>query len=239
MNKILKIQAAMIGMICLLTVCLSSCLKNGPVPVSSDGQQIAQLSVINAAPSTQSVDFYLDQTKLNATALAYGGGFDYMNISIGTKAATFYLTGTQQVIKTSPIYIEPNIHYSLFLSNLLTTPDFLLLADTINNPPNPNNVGLIRFVNLSTDAQAVDLGVNGTNSTIVANKSYKGYSNFVQISGNTVTLEVRKAGTSTVLCNLPNVALQRGTVYTAWLRGFAAATDQTKLTLSIQSNGNF
>lgn len=238
MNKVLQIRAGMIGMMCLLTVCLSSCLKNGPVPISNDSQ-IAQLSVINAAPSTQAVDFYYDQTKLNPTALAYGGGLDYINIPTGTKTATFYLTGTQQVIKTAPIYTEPNIHYSLFLSNVLTAPDFLLLADTINNPPNPNNVGLIRFVNLSTDPQAVDLGITGTNSAIVQNKSYKGYSNFVQISGNTVTLEVRKTGTSIVLCNLTNVALQRGTVYTAYLRGFAAATDQTKLTLSVQANGSF
>ncbi|HTH82149.1 MAG TPA: DUF4397 domain-containing protein [Mucilaginibacter sp.] len=238
MNKILQIRAGMIGMICLLAVCLSSCLKNTPVPISNE-PQIAQLSIINAAPSTQSVDFYLDQTKLNPTALAYGGGLDYINIPTGTKTATFYLTGTQQVVKTSPIYTEPNIHYSLFLSNLLTTPDFLLLADTINNPPNPNNVGLIRFINLSPDAQAVDLGISGTNANLAENKSYKGYSNFVQISGNTVTLQVKKAGTSTVLFSLPNVALQRGGVYTAWLHGFAATTDQTKLTLSIQSNGSF
>jgi hypothetical protein len=238
MNKILQRRAGMIGMICLLTICLSSCLKNNTTPITND-QQIALLSVINAAPSTQSVDFYLAQTKINAVALPYGGGLDYANVPTGISTATFYLTGTQQVIKTSQIDMQANTHYSLFLSNQLSNPDILFLTDTINSSPNPNSVALMRFVNLSPDAPAVDLGMTGTNSTIVNNKSYKGYSYFVPVTGNTITLEVRKTGTSTVLISLPAVALQVGNVYTVWLHGFAAATDQTKLALSVQGNGTF
>jgi len=81
----------------------------------------------------------------------------------------------------------------------------------------------IRFVDLSPDATSVDLAVNGT--VMVSHKSYKGFSSFLPVTGNTnYSFEVRQKGTSTVLASLSNVGLNNGGVYTIILTGLASGT---------------
>jgi hypothetical protein len=235
-DLLLRKKARIIGMFGLMAVLLSSCLKNND---SNDVEAppSALISVVNASPGTQPLDFYLDQNKANIQAINYGSGLDYLKAYVGKRTATFYLAGTQQKVKSDTATLRADRFYTLYLTNVSTAPDFLLLQDAITKPADGTTA--IRLVNVSADAPAVDLAIkNG--QVLATNKAYKGYSDFISIpGGNTHTLEERQAGTTTVLATVNDVQLKSGSVYTVWLQGVTAATDATKLTAKVQTNAYY
>jgi hypothetical protein len=230
-TKLLKSGSAGIGIVCLLAILLSSCLKdhsNYIVPPS------AALTVVQGSPDAPAEVFYLDNNRVNQAALNFGDHIDYFNAYAGTRNAIVYSYGTANKIASDTIHLTANNTYSLFLANTYTKPDFILLKDTINRPA--NGQATIRFVNVSPNAPAADLDVNDT-TVFVSNKAYKGYSSFAAITGNIkYNFEVRQHGTSTVLATLDTVTIRSGFVYTIWLRGLAAGTGNSKLSAGIINN---
>lgn len=226
-------RAGMIGMVCLLAGLLSSCLKdknnNVELPLA------ALITVINASPDSQPLDFLLDQNMANPAPIRYGHILDYTRAYTGKRVASFYVSGSQQKIIADTINLDANKYYSLFLSNSVSTPDVTLLTDTLSKPA--SGMAVIRFINLSTNAGAVDLDIQG-GAVLASNKAYKSFTAFMPVEGGkSMNLEIKQAGTSTVLVSLSNITLQSGAIYTIWLHGLTGATDQTKLALDIQRNG--
>lgn len=225
----------MIGIVCLLTGLLSSCLKDKNNYVELP--PAALITVINASPDSQPLDFYLDRNLANPAPIRYGHILDYTRAYTGARVASFYVAGTQQKIAADTINLDANNYYSLFLSNSANTPDITLLKDTLSKPA--AGMATIRFVNLSSNTPAVDLDIQG-GSVLATNKTYKSYSAFMPVEGNkSMTFEVKQTGTNTVLVSLSNISLQTGSIYTIWLHGLSGATDQTKLALDIQRNAYY
>lgn len=221
--------------VCLLSVFLSSCLKtnnNNYYPPE------ALVTFIQASPDETQLDFYLDNNKINLDPINYGDHFDYFRAYAGTRTANFYSNGSMNKIFSSTIQLNQNTNYSLFLANKATQPEIVLLTDTIAQPASGN--ASIRFVNLSPDAPAVDLAVQG-GSTLASNKSYKGYSSFIPVQANkNYVFQVRQAGSGTILATLSNVNINSGSVYTIWFHGLSAATTVTdQLGASIYTNAYF
>lgn len=227
-----KRWAGIAGVVCLLAVSLSSCLKNNNDAVVQP--PAAALSVINASPDAPALDFYLDNNKANAYSFGYGNGIDYISAFAGKRQAIFKASGSSVVYKTDSITLQQNKYYTLYLTNVAPNQEYLLLNDTIAKPA--DGKAAIRLVNVSKGSPAVDLAIKG-GSVLVSNKSYKGFSGFVPVTfGTNYTIEVRQAGTTTVLASIDKVALNNGSLYTIWLQGVAGATDAKKLTALVQTN---
>ncbi|MFD1258992.1 DUF4397 domain-containing protein [Mucilaginibacter terrae] len=235
-HSLIKKQAIIAGMFGLIAVLFISCIKN------NDNNDVtappaALISVVNASPGTQPLDFYLDENKTNVQAISYGSGLDYLRAYTGKRTATFYLAGTRQTVKSDTATLQADRFYTLYLTNVSTAPDFLLLRDSIARPA--SGMTAIRLVNVSASAPAVDLAIK-SGQVLATNKAYKGFSSFVSIQGgNTYTLEVRQAGTTTVLATINDIQLKGNSVYTVWLQGVASATDATMLTAKIQTNAYY
>ncbi len=231
-----KSRLALISMVGLLTLSLSSCLKSYKNQYYSPPAAI--VTFIQASPDQPPLDFSLDNNRVNESPLAYGNIVDYFRAYTGKRNTNFYNHSTGNVILSDTVHLNQNVYYSLFLVNTVAHPQTLLLTDSITRPA-AGSAG-IRFVNLSPDAPAVDLVVTG-GAVLVPNKAFKGYSSFANTPGNTsYNLEVRQAGTSTVLATLPNVTLNSGFVYTIWLRGLVASANTTdQLGISVMPNAVF
>lgn len=226
-------HAGIIGMICLLAGGLSSCLKDKNTYVEQP--PAALITVINASPDSQPLDFFLDQNLTNASPIRYGYILDYTRAYTGKRVASFYVSGTQQKVVADTINLDANKYYSLFLSNSASTPDVTLLTDTLSKPA--SGMAAVRFVNVSTSIPAVDLDIQG-GAVLASNKAYKSFTTYMPVeAGKSTNLEIKQTGTSTVLVSLSNITFQNGAVYTVWLHGLTGATDQTKLALDIQRNG--
>lgn len=231
-----KRRAGILGLVCLLAVSLSSCLKennndNTPLP------DAALLSVINTSPDSGPLDFYLEPNRANNQPIYYGFGIDYIRASVGKRTATFRQSGSNTIIKSDTLTLVKDKAYSLFLINAVATPELFLLRDTIAQPA--ANTASVRFLNLSTDAPAADLAIQG-GTTLVTNRGYKGYSSFIAVpAANNASFEIRRAGTTTVLATITNVDLRAGSVYTVWLQGLASATDVKQLKGRVQLNAYY
>ena len=201
---------------CLFAGMLSSCVKGSS---SSSGPSATSIfAVVNASPNCPSSDFYLNNIQLNAIPFTYGNYLGYVNGPVGASKFGFYNTGTLNPIATDTLTLGANKAYTVFFNNLITTPTFVILRDTITHPA--TNSASIRLVDVSPDAPNVDLAIG--NKLYISNISYKHASEFAAITpGGNDTLYIRQTGTTTVLAKVAAVTVQLGAVYTIWLQGFA------------------
>ncbi len=221
----------------MLSLLLSSCLKKDGGP--SAAPPTALMTVIQASPDQPPLDFYLNGDKVNQLPLTFGSGIDYFSAIAGQRAANFYNSGTfSPIVATAQVTLQQNMAYSLFLDSVSAKPGILFLADTLLKPAG-EDAG-VRFVDLSPDAPAVDLVIQG-GPTIATNKSFKGYTSFIPVAGQSnFTFEILKKGTSTVLATLSNVTLISGYLYTVMLEGLSNPTNSTdKLNVVMITNAYF
>ncbi len=170
------------------------------------------------------MDFYLS-TRVNLSPIYFGDNVDYVSAAAGQRTAYFNTAGTMNGICSGNITLNPNMAYTLFLTNTVSKPQLLLLADTLNKPAATD--AAIRFVAVSPDAPAVDFAIQG-GVVLAANKSFQSYSSFINVPGkNTYTFEIRKAGTNIVLATLPNIPIVAGYVYTIWFGGLVNSTSNS------------
>jgi len=226
----------MVGGLFMLCLLLSSCLKTNN---SETAPPTALLTVIQASPDEPALDFFLNGDRANANPLVFGTGIDYFSAIVGQRTANFYVDGsTGAAVATAQVTLQQNMAYSLFLDNIPTKPGILFLADTLVKPAG-GKAGL-RFVDLSPDAPAVDLAIQG-GVTITTHKSFEGYTAFLPVTGQSnFTLQVLKSGTSTVLATLSNVSLTNGYLYTVMFEGLNASTNSgDKLNIIMITNAYF
>jgi hypothetical protein len=230
-----NLLAGMIGVLIVLSLLLTSCIKDDTTPPPPT----ALLSFIQASPDEPALNFFFDGHQVNQTPLNYGDQIDYFSTFAGQGEAYMYTAGaTSPAIVEAPVNLVANTAYSLFMVNTESNPGILLLADTLIKPTAGN--ASVRFVDASPDAPAVDLAVQG-GAVLVSNRSFEGYSSFIPIAGKSnYTFQILQTGTNTVLATLPNVTLNSGYVYTLIFQGLWASTGSTdKLSAGLITNAYF
>ncbi|MDB5017437.1 MAG: hypothetical protein JWQ84_2269 [Mucilaginibacter sp.] len=233
--NISKKLLAGISAVFFIAISFSSCLKENK---STYTPPVALVTFIQASPDEPVMDFYLDNNMIPAGSINYGSNIDYFQAYTGKRTVYFYNTGTKTKIFSDTVTFNQNFAYSLFLANKPSSPELVVLTDSISRPDAGN--ASIRFINLSPDAPAVDLVVKG-GSILVANKAYKGHSSFLPIPGDKIyTLEVHRAGTATVLATIPSLKLNSGFVYTVWFHGLATpANNNDGLAADVLTNAYY
>lgn len=234
----LKRWPIVLGMVCTMAFMLSSCLKSHDND-NQPAKPLAALTVINASPDAPALDFFLNTDRVNTSPLPLGSYINYFNAYAGTTTATFYQSGTSTVAAQDTITLGSNHYYSLFFANVKAKADLILLRDSIIRPASGSIS--VRLVNASPDAGPVDLVVKGSGAKIVQSEPYKSASDFLPVSVNaTDSLQVRQAGSPTVLATVPASKFVNGTVYTVWLYGLANTSVATqKLKAGIMVNAYF
>src|SRR5471030_1123645 len=94
-KKPLKIASVGIVLVCLLSLSLSSCLKDNNSYVVT---ATAGLMVIQGSPGAPAEDFYLNNDKVNWQPFNYGDELGYFNAYTGVRAAILYSYGTMSQI---------------------------------------------------------------------------------------------------------------------------------------------
>ncbi|HTE02161.1 MAG TPA: DUF4397 domain-containing protein [Mucilaginibacter sp.] len=231
-----KRLVAGLGVVCLLSVLLSSCLKTNDEIYNPPPS--AFVSFIHATPDIPPLDFYLDNNRVNANPLIYGSYIDYFRAFTGTRAANFYNQGTTTKVISDTLHLKQDSAYSVYLVKGASHPEVLTITDLVSKPTAGN--ASIRFVNVSPDAPAVNFAKKDS-VAMVSSKSFKGYTGFMPIKGDaTYTFEVRQTGTNTVLATLASVKLNSGFVYTIYFHGLVGGTTATdKLAADIITNAYY
>lgn len=197
--------------------CLFSCKKDSKVDVEVQGE--AKVKFINASQSTTSVDFYLNNKKINTQSLAFAQSSNYINVESGAKIATASPNAVTTV-QAATITLVPTLSYtSFYVQDRLGKGEILFFEDNLG----ATEVGKarVRFVNLSPNlTNAVNINLTG-NILVVNALAFKESSSYFAIDPS---LEVRVSVVgSAAIKVIPGTDFEAGKIYTVWLSGSSNA----------------
>lgn len=217
-----------------LSVMVAACSKDRTEP-----QQVAGLSIIMAFPDTMSLDFIIDQTRVNNnTALKYNRKIDYLNLFPGTRRLGVAKRNVNKLLMSENFNLQSGVGYSVFVLDTLSTntKKFLLTEDDLSAPE--ADKAKVRFINLSKDGGSLSLGIQGKDANLFTGKAFYEYTTFASVDpGESVTFNIKEGTTANVKATVPNVKIEKGKIYTVYAKGIQTATiDSLKLGAAIYTH---
>jgi len=231
MKKMVRYTMAL-GLAALAMVAVGCSDDDNPVSNNSS-PRTAQALIVHASPDAPAVDIVVDNGAPAVEDLAFPTNTGYVALTSGTRNVKINVANTPTTVINSDLTLVPGTNYSVFAVNTVSSIELLVLVDDLTAPA--AGKAHVRFVHLSPDAPAVDVAVTG-GPVLFGNVSFKGYQGFAPVNAGTYNLEVRLAGTSTVVLPLPGIALQDGKIYTVFAKGLVAGTGNQALGAEIIVN---
>jgi hypothetical protein len=180
----------------------------------------AKVMAIHASPDAPGVDLLVDNA-VSRTNLTFPNNTAYLNVNAGARSIKANVTGTTSAVIDAMLQLEAGAAYSVFATDSVSSISPMVLVDNLTTPA-PGKAH-VRFVHLSPNAPSVDVAVQG-GAVVFGNKAFQENTEFIPLDAATYNLEVRLAGTNTVVLYLPNIALQSGKIYTLFAKGFVGGT---------------
>jgi hypothetical protein len=189
--------------------------------------------VVHASPDAPGVDLLVDNVKVNSQALTFPNNTGYLTVAAGNRNIKVNASGTSTSVIDANLDLSADISYSIFAIDSLASIAPLVIDDNLGTPASGKSH--VRFIHLSPNAPAVDITL--TDGTVVfGNKAFGQYTPFTPLDAGTYNLQVRVAGTSTVVLNLPNIVLENGNIYTVFAKGFVGGSNDQALGAEIIAN---
>ena len=199
---------------------LNGCKKDDDSTTGPSMPASSQVMVAHASPDAPAVDLLVDNSVVG-TNLSYPNNTGYLTVTAGAHNVKVRVTGTTTTVIDANITLGANTTYSVFAADSASRLTPVVLTDNLSAPA--SGKAHVRFVHLSPNAPAVDVALQG-GAVLFANKTFKQYTDFTPLDAGTYNLEVRLAGTNTVVLPLPNVTIQAGKIYTVFAKGFVGGT---------------
>ncbi len=187
----------------------------------------ARVRAVHASPDAPAVDILVNGGVAFAN-VPFRAISDYALLPPGTYNIQVVPAGA-----TTPVVIDANVtvaagkDYTVAATGQLASIAPLVLVDD-NSAPAAGNAH-VRFIHLSPNAPAVDIAVAGGGPVIFANVAFGEVGTYTPVPAGTYNLEVRLAGTTTVVLPIPGVTLAAGKVYTAYAFGLVGGTGDQAL----------
>ncbi|GAB2981505.1 hypothetical protein GCM10027049_16990 [Mucilaginibacter puniceus] len=197
----------------LLSIGFTGC-KKGSTP---EDPGFAYIRAANSAQASAPQDFYVDESKVNTTPLAYTQVTAYATAYATTHAAIFKTSSTGNVNVAGSIYLVPGTYNTIYYADDNTG----VTTQDDRTAPQAGKAR-VRFMNLSTALNSsVDFGIS-TGSKIVTGLAYKIGSAYNEVDAAT-SFTLYAAGSSTVELNIPTT-IEAGKIYTIIISGTTKAT---------------
>lgn len=182
---------------------------------------ISGVMFVHASPDAPAVDIRLGMLPA-ARGLAFGENTPYRFTRSGERTIRVNVAATTTTVIEAKPTLERNTFYTVFAADRVANIGPVVLVDDLTPPA--RGKAHVRFVHLSPDAPAVDVAVAGGGPVVFGNTSFKGSTPFTPLAAGTYDLEVRLAGTNTVVLPLPGVKLEPRHIYTVYARGLVGGS---------------
>jgi hypothetical protein len=193
----------------------------------------ARVLVVHASPDAPGVDLLVDNVKVNSQPLTFPNNTGYLPVAAGNRNIKVNASGTSTSVINANLDLAADTSYSIFAIDSLASITALVIHDNLGAPASGKSH--VRFIHLSPNAPEVDITL--TDGTVVfGNKAFGQYTPFTPLDAGTYNLQVRLAGTSTVVLNLPNIVLENGKIYTVFAKGFVGGSNDQALGAEIIVN---
>jgi hypothetical protein len=205
-----------------------SCTKQNKL----EGGPGSYVLFVNAVPKNNSVDFFLNNQRVNTQSLSFGAGLDYLNVTPGD--AKLDLTfGNVQVVASANTTINEGKYYSVFATGKSPV-EFVVTEDDRTAPT--LGKGKVRFVQLSPDAPNMSIDIEST-PNLFSDRAYKSYTDFIPVDAGNYTFKVRQTGSNTVKFSKFDVQIDGGGLYTVMVIGlWSGAVTEPPLDIKVIKN---
>ncbi len=201
---------------------LSGCVKSGS-NYSNNGNAVTFMTIMNLASTP--ADIYFNGTKASSNALP-SGYFDqrYEQLAPGTYQIQFKAAGKDSLVAGVQSYLYDSTDFntvilynnagSATLNAVRILDDYSTISATAAS---------YRFFNMSPDVPSVDLYFNSTaaqsHRTTADNVINSGFNSFQPLSPGTYSVQVKKAGTDSVVASVSGITMAAQTASTIFLTG--------------------
>ena len=184
--------------------------------------------ILHAVPDAPEVDIYANDN-LVMDDLSFGEYTDYFMVPVGTYQIAVYPAGTKETpVAFNELTVEEDAIVTIAAVGNLSNVELLMVTD-VDTEIDPKKA-MVRFLHLSPNAPAVDITLpDGT--VVFNNVSYREITTYTDVEPMTYTLQVRVAGTPTVVLTVPDLSLEEGEVYTIYAIGLAGDTPELEALL--------
>lgn len=191
--------------------------NNDPQPqVASSFVRVAHLS-----PDAPAVDVWVDGD-LVLEDVTYEGLSSFLELTEGSHEIIVVAAGTTMpTVIQETVTLAANASYTVAATGLLSgTPaiDAWILTDD-RSPV--SGQAKVRFAHASPDAPNVDIYAVGGATPLFANVPFRSAGNYLTVAPGNIALEVRVAGTETIVVRFASIMLEGGRNYTIFAKGLA------------------
>ncbi len=220
------IPAAVILSIFILAGFLLGLTTTAPVASATPS---AHVRVVHAVSDAPSVDIRVDGATVPALAgIAFKDVSEYTPVAAGTFTVTLIVPSISlhPLLTTTLTLAEGDDATVIALGTVAQGDDYplSLLTAPDNNEIPPLGMARARFFHLVPGAPAVDIAIQG-GQVLFRGVSYGQATPYVEIAAVTYELELRLAGTSFVLAQIPGITAAPNTIYSFFAVGTITAPD--------------
>ncbi|WP_458204843.1 DUF4397 domain-containing protein [Haladaptatus sp. NG-SE-30] len=185
----------------------------------------AQVRVAHMSPDAPPVDVLIDG-ETAVSNLSFGNVTDYATLSAGEHNVTITAAGDPSaVVFSDNISFEADTNFTIAATGEIsedaeTTFEPVVFEDNFTRPGEGN--ASVRLLHVSPDAPPVDVTVEGTDTTLFDNVSFRNATEYVEVPAGDYTLEVRPAtedDDGEVVATF-DVTLNESTAYSAFAAGY-------------------
>lgn len=215
--------------ILLSLVSATGCDKDDDTPPPA--KKYGKIAVLNAAFGADSINFLIENKKVNNKLIGYSDSLNYVDIVAGQPSVEIKGKDDKSLVKKT-LETAENKNYSLLVANSTDGKTFeVVQVNDDLTAPGENKVK-IRVANLSPDVSKLNL-VSGTDTKQFENVAYKSASAYKELDAQKITFKITNPDDNAVLATITDLDLIKGKIYTIWVSGLKETTDNSK---KIQAN---
>lgn len=206
--------AALIACASLLTTACDDDDNNNVQP-----SPVSYVALYNASPDAPDLSIVVDNRQINSYPFEYGDYTGYLRFYTGERNLKFEPFGANNTVVDTTITFEDDRAYSIFVVDEYNNADVLILDDNTDAPA--AGKAKVRFINLSPDADAVQLMVDGEDMPVIGSQDFKEASDFTDVDADNYNFRITSDSNNELELNVPDIDLQAGWFYTIVVRGYA------------------
>jgi hypothetical protein len=223
-----KVRSLLIAVVLVIVMmsCLDSDDQNTVEPVA-----LSYVSVYHASPDAPAIDIIVDNRKVNAYPFEYTDYSGYLNFYTGNRNFRINSFNASNALIDTTLNLLDGNAYSLFVIDRLSSLETLLVKDSAAAPG--ANKAVVRLVNLSPDAPALNLSVSGQSTDLFSATGFRTATDFKALDADRYDFDV-KTSDGQVIVSARDIGLRPGNFYTVVIRGFVNPPAGSNNALSIE-----
>jgi hypothetical protein len=212
------LKQLLFSLLSIITLMFWSC-KPSPIPAYTGN---TMLRIVNVTPEDNSINFYINDTIKNRTAITYKQTLNNITTSAGEKSV--YVKNNGVLIEKSRLNILflNQFNYTVFLSGKIAKDslNYITLVDSLKNPS--NGKAKVRIINTISNIGSIEGVFTTALKDSVANFSNINYAtstNYLEFVPGNYLVKIRKSNDKETLAALANIQILAGKIYTIYGSG--------------------